>query len=67
MRDYAVKLGRTPEELHAYFVREQDGLSELFERSAMAKLALSNDGAADDIVEEADALWRVRDGNVGAS
>jgi hypothetical protein len=45
MQEYAKKFGRTPEEIHSYFVREQETLMELFSRSAMPKLLLQNDGA----------------------
>ena len=58
VQDYAVKFGRTHDELHAYFLREQHRFTELFASSAMPKLALSNDGAVGDVVDQADALWR---------
>ena len=58
VRDYAVRFGRTHDELHAYFLGEQDRFADMFARSAMPKLELSNDGAVEDAVDEADALWR---------
>ncbi|MDQ6944524.1 MAG: hypothetical protein M3169_18655 [Candidatus Eremiobacteraeota bacterium] len=58
VQDYAVKFGRTQDKLHSYFLREQHRFAELFASSAMPKLALSNDGAVNDVVDEADALWR---------
>jgi hypothetical protein len=44
MLEYAKKFGSTPEEIHGYFVREQDTLTELFSRSSMPKLQVQNDG-----------------------
>ena len=57
-RQYARKFGRTADELHAHFISEQAILTGLFERSAMPRLALSNDGAVDDVLDAADAFWR---------
>ena len=45
--EYARKFGGTAEEIHEYFVREQDAMVRLFSRSAMPKLRLSSDGAAE--------------------
>lgn len=39
---YAKKFGRSNEEIHAYFVNEQEILAKLFLQSAMPKLCLSN-------------------------
>ncbi len=57
VQEYAVKFGRTHDELHAHFLREQDRFAELFTRSAMPKLALSNDGAVGDVLDAAAAVW----------
>ena len=58
VRDYAVRFGRTPDELHAYFLREQERFSDMFARSAMPKLERSNAGAENEVVDEANAFWR---------
>jgi thymidylate kinase len=58
MQEYAKKFGRTPEEIHSYFVREQETLRELFSRSAMPKLSLQNDGAnGHQTLDEAWQFW----------
>jgi len=57
MQEYARKFGRTHEETHGYFVREQGTLAELFSRSVMPKLMLQNDGAANGGAEDAWRLW----------
>jgi hypothetical protein len=57
MREYARKFGRTHEEIHQYFVREQETLSALFTRSTMPKLSLQNDGASENVIAEAGAFW----------
>lgn len=57
IREYARKLGRTNEEIHSYFVCEQEKLVELFSRSAMTKRLLQSDGALDDVVTEALRFW----------
>jgi hypothetical protein len=54
---YAKKFGNTNEEVHAYFVREQEILADLFSRSAMPKLFLANDIAMDNILEEVYQFW----------
>ena len=55
--EYARKFGRTNEEIHAYFVREQEVLGELFSQSVMPKLALHTDADADGILDEAYRFW----------
>ncbi len=57
MQEYAKKFGRTHEEIHGYFVREQDTLAELFSRSVIPKLLMQNDGATNDGLEEAWRFW----------
>jgi hypothetical protein len=54
---YAKKFGNTNEEIHAYFVREQEILADLFSRSVMPKLSLANDIAMDNILEEVYQFW----------
>lgn len=58
LHEYARKFGRTADELHAHFVREGEVFAELYDRSAMPRLTLSNDGELDDILDAADAFWR---------
>ena len=57
MQEYARKFGRTDEEIHQYFVREQEELAGLFARSAMAKLCLSNENGWEEVVEQAYGFW----------
>jgi hypothetical protein len=55
--EYAKKLGGTLEEIHEYFVREQDAMAGLFAQSAMPKLQLSSDGAAEGVLDAAHKFW----------
>jgi len=55
--EYAQKFGRTLEEIHQYFVREQEVLAELYSRSCMPKLLLQNDGLPDNAADEAWSFW----------
>jgi hypothetical protein len=55
--EYARQFGQTHEEIHSYFVREQQTLAELFSQSAMSKMLLRNDGAVDDVLDEAFRFW----------
>jgi thymidylate kinase len=57
IQEYARKFGRTHEEIHQYFVREQEKLMELFSCSVMTKRLLRNDGALHDALEEALQFW----------
>jgi hypothetical protein len=57
IQEYARKFGRTHEEIHSHFVREQEKLVELFSRSVMTKRLLQGDGALDEAVEEAWGFW----------
>jgi hypothetical protein len=57
MQQYAKKFGRTPEEIHGYFVHEQDTLAELFSRSSMPKLLVQNNGSTGEKVEELRRFW----------
>ena len=55
--EYAKKFGGTLEEIHEYFVREQDAMARLFSQSVMPKLQLSNDDAAEGNVDAAHEFW----------
>lgn len=55
--EYARKFGSTHEEIHHYFVREQETLAELFAQSAMPKWMLSNEGSPEGIVEDTHRFW----------
>jgi hypothetical protein len=57
IQEYARKFGRTHEEIHSHFVREQEKLAELFSRSVMTKRLLQNDGVLDDALEQALQFW----------
>jgi len=57
MVEYARKFGRNDEEIHQYFVREQETIGGLFERSAMVKRMVRNEGEIGDGVEEAYRFW----------
>jgi hypothetical protein len=57
IREYARKFGRTHEEIHSYFVREQEILTDLFSRSSMPKRLLQNDGLLENSLEEALRFW----------
>ena len=58
LRNYMSKFGRTDEELHRYFMYEQEQFIQMFERSAMAKLLMLNNGAVESITGEAYKFWR---------
>ena len=55
--EYAKQFGQTNEEIHSYFVREQEVLADLFSRSVMPKLRLQNDGPVENIVPEVYRFW----------
>jgi hypothetical protein len=57
IREYARKFGGTKEEIHSYFVREQEKLVELFSRSVITKRLLQSDGVLDDVLNEALRFW----------
>jgi hypothetical protein len=57
IREYARKFGRTNEEIHRHFVREQEILMDLFSRSAMTKRLLRSDGLLENVLEEALRFW----------
>jgi hypothetical protein len=58
LRNYMSKFGRTDEELHKYFMYEQEQFAEMFERSAMPKLMMPNDGVVESITDTAYKFWR---------
>jgi thymidylate kinase len=55
--EYAKKFGRNREEIHQYFVSEQETLKNLFERSSMPKLLLGNQGAPEQAADVAYDFW----------
>lgn len=57
IQEYAKKFGRTHQEIHEYFLREQEVLADLFIRSAMPKLLAQNDGAVDQTLKDAWHFW----------
>jgi hypothetical protein len=57
IQEYARKFGRTPEEIHSYFVREQETLVGLFSCSVITKRLLQNDGTLDNALEETQRFW----------
>jgi predicted ATPase len=56
--EYARKFGRTDEELHLHFVAEQAQLASMFDKSAMSKTSIQNDGELQDVMEEAYEFWQ---------
>jgi hypothetical protein len=57
MVEYARRFGRTKEEIHAHFVREQETLGRLSAKSAMTKKFIPSDGAFEIAVDEAYRFW----------
>ncbi len=55
--EYAKKFGRTPEEIHQYFVNEQESLLELYAQSAMPKLSVQNVNELEEMVNPAYEFW----------
>lgn len=60
--EYARKFGRNHEEIHQYFVREQETIGELYGRSAMAKRVMHNDAGLESAVEEVYGFWTLEGG-----
>ena len=58
LRGYMSKFGRTDEELHKYFMYEQEQFARMFEKSLMPKLLMPNDGAVENIEGTAYKFWR---------
>jgi len=57
IREYARKFGQSHQEIHNYFVREQETLAELFERSVMPKRLLNNETEPESALAAACSLW----------
>jgi hypothetical protein len=55
--EYARKFGQTQEEIHRYFVKEQDAMAVLFESSVMPKLKLKNDLEIENSLDEVYEFW----------
>ncbi len=55
--EYARKFGRTNEEIHTYFVREQETLRALFDRSSMPKLMLDASQSVETLSDRAYQFW----------
>jgi len=55
--EYARKFGRNHNEIHSYFVREQEMLADSFSDSVMPKLLVQNDGAVADVLDAAYRFW----------
>lgn len=54
---YGIKYGKTLEEIHQYYVNEQEKMLELFEQSRMNKLLLDGELPLDRILEMAYSFW----------
>jgi thymidylate kinase len=61
LREYAAKFGRTDEELHAYFLGEQERFASMFRQSKLVKLSIRNDAHLESILDEAYTFWRGQD------
>jgi|HubBroStandDraft_4_1064222.scaffolds.fasta_scaffold249077_2 hypothetical protein len=57
LEEYAQKFGKSHHEIHAYFVREQEMLADLFTDSFMPKLLMPNDGSVDGVLDAAYQFW----------
>jgi thymidylate kinase len=57
IQEYAKKFGQSHEEIHEYFVREQETLAGLFRQSAMNKLLVNHEGTPEAAVDAAYRLW----------
>lgn len=57
IQGYATKFGRNHEEIHEYFVKEQQTLAALFGHSVMPKLRLDNERKQEDTLAQARAFW----------
>jgi hypothetical protein len=55
--EYARKFGGSHAEIHDYFVKEQETLKSLFERSSMPKLLLKNEAGLEGVLEAAYSFW----------
>jgi hypothetical protein len=59
--EYAKKFGRNHEEIHQYFVREQERIRELYERSVMAKRMMQSESEPESSIEDAYEFWAVEE------
>ena len=57
LSEYALKFGRTHQELHAHFVGEQIHFKSMFDQSAMPKILIQNDGELKNILGQAYDFW----------
>jgi hypothetical protein len=57
IQQYARKFGRSPEEIHEYFIGEQQELVKLFSKSVMPKLLLNDEGDPEDVLDAAYKFW----------
>lgn len=55
--EYARKFGKSHDEIHAYFVSEQQNIADLFSHSVMPKRLVQNDGAVNHVLDEAYRFW----------
>jgi hypothetical protein len=58
LTEYALKFGRTHDELHAHFVGEQAEFVRMFGQSRLPKRMFENDGGLDTIVADAFEFWQ---------
>lgn len=58
LTEYAVRFGRTHEELQEYWLGEQRQFVQMCGQSSMQKLLMSNDGAVESITDEAYDFWQ---------
>jgi Cdc6-like AAA superfamily ATPase len=54
---YAKKFGSTHQEIHSYFVQEQETLKELFDQSSMCKVRMVNEGRDETTTDAAYSFW----------
>ncbi len=55
--EYSKKFGKNHDEIHAYFVREQQTLADLFSHSIMRKRLVQNDGTVNHALDEVYQFW----------
>lgn len=57
IQQYARKFGRSHEEIHEYFVREQEIMGKMFAQSSMPKMLLKNDESSKGTIDAAYKFW----------
>jgi GTPase SAR1 family protein len=57
LEEYARKFGSSEEEIHQYFVREQETIGDLFSRSNLLKCQKSDEDTPEDIVNAVYKFW----------